>query len=241
MKKTISLFLLSLISIAIFAQLEKKIKSEGVVEGSIIKDGKEIPGYIKQVYDVEYSGSTYSAPWNYQTEVRFIEKSVFETTEKIKNKMYESYGPKDIQGYKYESLVYVSLKFQDLTAVGMGLIPKMTFLRQFSVGKVSVYQYFSSPPAVLVGESIAPYYVDGNKPMYIYTKGDDIKTKGVNEMSIEKELADCPYVTEKQQRGEYKALGGEGEASGISKLMNNSLFRVEVRLQAINDYNNNCK
>jgi hypothetical protein len=60
-------------------------------------------------------------------------------------------------------------------------------------------------------------------------------------LNIEKELADCPMVVEKQSKGEYKAIGSEGESSGLNKLVNNVAFREEVRLMAIEDYNKNCK
>lgn len=151
--------------------------------------------------------------------------------------MFQSYGPKEIQGYKYDSLIYKSLKFQDLSS----LIPEMLFLREAISGSISVFQYFATPSSTNFDENMKPKYLDCNKPLFTYIKGDDIKTQGVIEMNIEKDLAECAYVTEKQARGEYKLIGQEGESSGFTKVFNNTVFRLEVHLQAIRDYNENCK
>lgn len=60
-------------------------------------------------------------------------------------------------------------------------------------------------------------------------------------LNIEKELSDCPYVTDKQSKGEYGVLGKDGEASGLNKLFSNLAYRESVRLKAIEDYNINCR
>lgn len=241
MKKIIGLFFMLIIfSSHVFSQFEEKIKKENVVIGSITKDGKEIIGYIKAIRTVVYENNAeFSSPWNFQNDIDFIPKEVFETTAKIKNKLFESYGPKDIDGYKYEDNIYVSLKYQDLSAVGTGMFPKMVFMRQISAGKISTFYNYDFPPSIVTG-SFAPEYTRCNKPHLIYKKGKDGKAKLVNDLNIEKELADCPYVIEKHKKGEYKAIGGEGESSGFNKLVNNTLYKEQVRVNAIEDYNLHC-
>ncbi|MBN1185795.1 MAG: hypothetical protein JXB49_26170 [Bacteroidales bacterium] len=54
-------------------------------------------------------------------------------------------------------------------------------------------------------------------------------------------MLDFPIVVEKQSKGEYKVVGSEEESSGLNTAFINSVFREQVRLIAIEDYNKNCK
>lgn len=219
--------------------LEDKIEKENVVKGEIIKDGKSTPGYIKEMYAFS-DGSIYPAPWEFQSGIKFIAKEDFEKAEKIKNKMYEKYDAKDLDGYKYDTLVYESVKYADLSAVGTGMIAKKMFMRKILEDKISLYHHFNSPPAVVGSEGFTPYYVECANPNLVYKVGDDGKLKLVNNLNVEKELEGCPEVVEKFSNGEYQALESNGEASGANKLLNNTLFRGGVRLMAIEDYNKTC-
>ena len=228
-----------------FGQIEKKMKDENVVAGSIIKDGKEIVGYIKRM-DYEYfGGKKYPSPWSFQSEIKFIPKDIFENTKKIKNKLYKKYTPKDCDGYKYDTLIYESVKYADLTAVGTNMIPKKIFMRKVVDNKISIFHYFKTPPSVMVSQgdnnSIDKTLTDCATIQYVYRIGKDGKLKLVEDLNIEKELADCPMVVQKQQKGEYKVIGKEGSSSGLNKFINNIAYRVDVRLMAIADYNQNCK
>ncbi|MTI26186.1 hypothetical protein [Fulvivirga kasyanovii] len=220
--------------------VEEKIENENVVLGEIIKDGKSTIGYIKMMYAYD-DGSVYPAPWQYQSDIRFIPKEDFEKAEKIKNKMYEKYDAKDIDGYKYDTLVYESVKYADMSAVGTGMIAKKMFMQKILDDKISLYYHYDSPPAVVSGETFASYYIECAKPHLVYQVGDEGKLKLVNDMNVEKELADCPDVVTKYKNGEYEALKSNGEASGANKLLNKVLFREGVRKMVIEDYNKSCK
>jgi hypothetical protein len=244
MKKLLmSLILVSSISAISFGQIEKKMQEEGVVPGIIYKNGGEMQGYIKKMGSEYWESKSYPAPWEFQSEIKFIPKDVFEKNEKIKNKFYEGYGPKDCDGYKYDTLIYESVKYSDMSAVGMGMLPKKVFMKKVLDSKISLFQRFDNPPAVGVYQpgEYEKLLLECGKIHLVYRNGKNGKLKLVNDLNIEKELSDCPMVVEKQSKGEYKVVGSEEKSSGLNKLINNSAFREQVRLMAIEDYNKNCK
>jgi hypothetical protein len=225
-----------------YSQLTEKIEKEKVVPGYIIKNGKEIRGYIKETGTAYTRGKFFPAPWQFQSDIKFIPRDVFETTEKITNKLFEKYGPKEIEGYKYESMVYESVNYTPFSDIGLSDIPRMIFLRKINNEKITLYHLFDSPPNVVSGpEGFEPVYLECAVPSLVYLKEKGGNVKKVIFLNIEKELADCPFVTEKQKKGEYKVMGKEEEASGLNKLINNTMYREKVRLMAIEDYNKNCK
>lgn len=223
------------------SQLSDKMEKEGVVSGTIFKNGGKIEGYIKKTGTAWTEGTAYPAPWEFQSGIKFIPKDVFENNEKIKNKYFETYEPKDCEGYLYDTLYYESVKYADMSAVGLNMIAQKVFMLRILEDKISLYNYFNTPPSVVSGEeTFAACYEECAEVQWVYRIGSEGKLKLVNDMNIEKELADCPLVTEKQANGEYKVIGQEGKSSGGNKLLNNLAFRVEVRLMAIDDYNANC-
>ena len=242
-KERLILFLaITLVSTSAHSQLSEKIKTEKVVDGSIIKEGKEIQGYIKITGTAYTRGKFFPAPWQFQSDIKFIPKDIFEQTEKIKNKLFVSYGPKEIDGYRYDTLIYESVKYADLSEISLSIIPQMIFIRKIKDGKIALYHHFSSPPNVVTGpEGFEPAYIECSRPNLVYQKENNGTLKLVKFLNIEKELSDCPYVTEKQSRGEYGVVGKDGEASDLNKLYSNLAYREEVRLKAIEDYNNNCR
>ncbi len=239
-----STLVLLCISVAAFGQIEEKMKKEGVVRGTILKNGGKIEGFIKiegTVYEMN-TKEWFPAPWEFQDGIKFIPTDVFEKNEKIKNKLFDKYEPKDCDGYIYDDMEFESVKYADMSAVGMGMIPKKVFMRKISEDKISLYQFFATPPSVTTGpDGFKPFYEECNIIQWVYKIGEDDKLKLVNNLNIEKELSDCPMVVEKQAKGEYKAVGDEENQSKMNKLINNSVFKEQVRLMAIADYNENCK
>ena len=236
MKKVFLSLILVCLSVSIFAQsksLEQKIKDEDVQECVLYKGGEEIQGYIKKmvVYDYE---TIFPAPWLYQKQIRFIPKDIFEKTEKIKGKMYVSYEPKDCDGYKCDSKEYVSVKYSDMSAVGMSMIPKKIFMQKVLDGKVSIFYHYQEPPVVMTG-SAAPYYIECGKEEIVYQIGENGKLKLLNNLNIDKEMADCPYVIDKWSKGEYNKVAGK---KVLSVILNDNLNK---KVEAILDYNSNCK
>ncbi|WP_010662307.1 hypothetical protein [Marinilabilia salmonicolor] len=239
----IFLMLFFSISSVLFGQLEEKMKKEGVVKGTIIKNGKATDGFIKILGKTYHDDKWYPAPWEFQSKIKFIPTKTFENTEKVKNKHFEKYDAKDIDGYTYDSLVYESVKYADMSAVGMNMLPKKMFMRRIADDKISLYVHFYEMPDVMVyeGNEYVELLEENAKPNLVYKIGKNGKLKLVNNLNIEKELSDCPQIVEKQKKGEYKVVGKDGEeASGLKKVLNNSVFREDVRLQAIQDYNENC-
>jgi hypothetical protein len=240
--KCFALACLAMIALNAQGQRTDKMKEEDVVVGSIIRDGKEIQGYIKAMGWSAVGDKVFSAPWEFQKDIRFMEKETFEKAEKIRNKDYEKLEAGDIDGYKYrDSLVYESVKYADMSAVGAGMIPKKMFMRKVSDGKISLYVHFGSPMVVGESHEFEQSYIDSAVPNYVYRIGKDGKLKLVNSLNVKKELADCPAVVEKYEKGDYGVQAGEEKKSGLAKLADKTIARDGVRFGAIDDYNNVCK
>jgi hypothetical protein len=209
-------------------QIEEKMEKEGVVRGAILdKNGEEIEGYIKikgKVYGMD-TKQYYPAPWEYQDNIKFIHKDVFENTPEIKSKLYKKYGAKDIRAYQYEDMYFEAIKYADLSAVGLNMIPQWTFLRRIIDGKISVFYHYNNPPSVVVGETFESHYIECAKEHVVCRKNKEGKLKlidGIAGLRINKDWEDCPFVKEKYDNKEY--LGS----------------MLEICLAAIKDYNENC-
>lgn len=235
-----SSFLLFL-SMMLHGQIEEKIIKERVVPGKILKDGKELDGYIKRTGSLAGDSKNYAAPWLFQDDVKFIPKDIFEKTEKIKGSLYEKYGPDDCEGYSYDTLTFESVKFSNMTNVGFGMLGQKLFMQVISRDKISMYHFFNSPPKVITGaDTWEKYYLECAEPNLVYRIGKDGKLKIIEHLNIEKELADCPSVVEKHKNQGYQdenLKGRKGLFAAMGKL--NDLDMVRVR--AIEDYNQSCK
>ncbi len=242
-RRSLSVFLFSIISLTSVAQVDiaKRIEEENVVAGFIIKDGKEIPGYVRKMGTTPLPGSTdiYPAPWEFQKDIRFMEKNAFETAEKIKNKDFSKYEPDDLDGYKYDTLAFESVKYSDMSAVGTGMIARKMFMRKLKDGKISLFAHFSMP--IVVGEvsEFKTSYEECAQPNIVYRIGKDGKLKLVNSLNVKKELAACPVVVEKYEKGDY-GISGENK-TGLAKLADKTILRDGVRLAVIDDYNVQCQ
>jgi hypothetical protein len=238
--------LLSCCLMLLFAQafsqgdLNEKISSENVVAATIIKEGKEIAGYIKQMGTTSLNGNNYAAPWEFQGDIRFMEKDAFEKAEKIKNKDYMKYEAGDIDGYKYNGEIYEAVKYADMSAVGAGMVAKKMFLKKVTEGKITLYHHFSSPISMGEMSEMEESYRESANPNVVYRIGQDGKLKLVNSLNVKKEITDCPTVVEKYEKGEYGTDGGE-EKSGLAKLADKTILRDGIRMAVIEDYNATCK
>lgn len=242
MKKIVFSILLLSFSMLSFGQLEEKMKAEGVVEGVIIKKGEEIKGFIKKEGTAWANDKTFPAPWEFQDEIRFISEDDFIKLKKIKRKHYSKYGPKDCDGYIYDGQLYESVKYSDMSAVGLNMLPVRMFMHKALEDKISLYYFFETPPPVVSGpDGFEPYYIECGKSQLVYKIGDDGKLKMVGNMNVEKELADCPMVVEKFKNNEYKTIGDEDNDSKLNKFVNKAIFKSNAVFMAIEDYNKNCK
>lgn len=228
------------------AQQSEKMNYESVVAGAIIKDGKEIPGYIGMMGTTSVGTETtrYPAPWEFQSKIRFIEKQKFDQAEKIKNKDYEKLEPGDIDGYRYygrDTLIYESVKYADMSAVGMNMLAKKMFMRKVLDGKITLFHHFQTP--LMIGEvsSIRNDVIEYANPNVVYRQNADGKLKLLNSLNVKKELTDCPVVVAKYENNEYKVVGNEDNNSNSNNFLNKTLLRDGVRLLVVEDYNKTCK
>ena len=232
-----------LLSFSAYSQLDRKIADENVIPGAVIKDGKEIHGYIRRIGTTYLDESLYSTPWEFQKDIRFMEKEAFAKAEKIKNKDYTKYEAGDIEGYKYngDSLTFESVKYADMSAVGTGMITKKMFMRKVGDGKITMFFHYGQP--LVVGElsAIEASYEESAVPNYVYRIGKEGKLKLVNSLNVEKELADCPAVVEKYQKGDYGVAAGEEKRSSLAKLADKTIARDGIRISVIADYNEVCR
>jgi hypothetical protein len=243
-KKTVfTLVVLVFATITSYAQLEEKIKRENVTPGTIIKDGKEIEGFFRSIHQVHSTSKAFPSPWRFQEEVSFITKEDFTNIPKLKGKNYKKYTAKELEGYRYDTLTFESVKYADMSAVGMGMVAKKMFLRKVHSGKISMYHHHATPPNVTTGPGgFDSHYIECGKPNLVYRIGENGKLSLVNSLNIKKELADCPTVVEKHEKGLYKVTSDQEKETGkAEKFLNSIAFRDEVRLLAIEDYNTNCQ
>ena len=223
--------------------LIKKIQKENVVKGVIIQQGIETEGYIKKISENRsYEGKNYKAYDNFQSEISFIPKDLFENTEKLKGNMYTKYKPYHIDGYKYiyengDMLVYESVKYSDKSTISVRTIAQEKFLRLDSKGKLSIYTYYNAPPAVMSGSDyIRKRYEEAEEAQVTYRRADSKESpKMIEFVSIEKELADCPQVVEKYKRGDYGV--GEKVKSKFLKTLNKVSNNDQVKYAALMEYN----
>jgi hypothetical protein len=226
--------------------IEDKMKAENVVRGTIIKDGKETEGYLLKTGTTTLISSTdvVPAPWEFQKDIRFIEKSTFAALEKVKLKNFEKYSADDIDGYKYEGdsiMTFESVKYADMSAVGTGMIAKKMFMQKYSEGKISLYLHYSPPISMGEVSAMEQSMRDGAVGSLVYKVGKDGKLKLINNLNVKKELVDCPAVVEKFEKGGYGMQADKGEATGLAKFADQTLNRDVIRLAAILEYNTICK
>jgi hypothetical protein len=230
-----------------FCQIVQKTKDHNVVQGTIIRDGNKVEGYIvkmgREKIPFSMSETTHNAPWSFQKEILFIEKLKFESLAKVKYKDYEKLTPKEIDGYTYnnDSLVYESLKYGDLNSVGTGMIPKQLFLRKVFKSTISVYIHYTPPPLNGPEEKQIADFKESEKANLVYhNKTGNSNAKGISLINIQKELADCPKVVENYKKGNYKSRGLEKQGEYAEYLLNASEQDI-ARLYAIAEYNRkNC-
>ncbi|NME69243.1 hypothetical protein [Flammeovirga aprica] len=222
--KTILIFF-TLIGIAITSFAQEN--NQKFIDGSITVNGKVIEGYLWK--------KNGNAPWDFQKEVRFITYDGFKKLTKVKFKYFNKYGPKDCEGYTYEGTYYEAVKYADMSAAGAGMIAKRMFMKQHSLGKITLYEFFQVPPSITTGNTPPP----SKTGTMVYRKGKEGKLKAVKDIVIKKEFADCPLVLENYEKGDYNFF--EEDDSGLIKALSKTAANpVEVRMLAIADYNENC-
>lgn len=226
--------------------LEDKMKAENVVRGSIIKDGNETEGFILRTGTTTMISSTevVPAPWEFQKDIRFIEKSIFEGLEKVKFKNFEKYSADEIDGYKYQGdslMTFASVKYADMSAVGTGMIAKKMFMQIIFEGKVSLYNHYSAPMSMGEVSAMEQSIRDGAIANVVYKIGKDGKLKLINNLNVKKELIDCPAVIEKFEKGGYGMQAEKEQATGLAKLADQTLNRDVIRMAALMEYNTTCK
>jgi hypothetical protein len=236
----VSITLLFCLSVGAFAQDRQKMEIENVVPGVVIVNNIEIQGYIKKVnsYQSPTTNKLLPCPWELQSNIKFITKDVFDNSQKLSNKDYTKYDPKNCQGFKYtsdsETYIYESVKFDATT--GMGIMPRPMFLRVITSKKIALFHYFTSEVRISTGDVNLD---ESEKPQSVYRVGKEGKLKFVLNMSITKELNDCPIVIERYGKGNQEDSQKKGLINSLVKISDD--YRVNRALRAIEDYNDNCQ
>jgi len=201
------LAIMAVLSISCFAQYEQKMKSEGVIKGSIVINGEKKDGYIKCGPSVDFDGDTYYAYFELQRGIKFIDKETFESLDKIKGKNYIKYGPKDIESFVFDDIQFESVKYCiDPMAGGTNAIPKKLFLSVLKVyDNIKFYAWFEesdnySEPGKLNKDKFLNNLAT---PTVAYKLKDADGARAVYRLSVKKEL-NCPVIQEKMSNKMYK-------------------------------------
>ncbi|AZQ63994.1 hypothetical protein EI427_17710 [Flammeovirga pectinis] len=219
-----------------FSLLSFAQDGKSYIEGTISKDGQQIEGYIWRMGTTTgIDLSNESAPWEFQKTIRFISKEDFKSIKKVKYKYFPKVSPKDCDGYTYEGQFYEAVKYADMSAAGAGMIAKRMFMKRISVDQISIYQHFDEPDVLIDASTIQ----NAQKPHIVYRIGKEGKLKIVHDMNVKKELADCQFVLDKYEKGQYK-LFEKKDSNLLKKLANTTVSNHDVRMQIIEDYNANC-
>jgi hypothetical protein len=245
LKVIIASALIMCVSSVAFAQYEEKMQEEGVVHGTVTVNGETIEGYIKKD-EVTFAEKTHIAYYSLQKSIKFIDKSTFENTEKIKRKMYTTYTPKNCQGFTYESEVFDVRRYADNSAVGFNMIPRNMFMRQIKVnGPVTFYLHYNTPSIVYTGEGAyeAEMTEIFKNPHLAYFRDGMEKPEMIDHLT-KKDFADCPRIQQKMENKEYEKsrTKEDNEALyGIAEYHNISLFD-ERNLNVLEDFiKNGCQ
>lgn len=207
MKKTLIIIAASLISVFSFSQnlgpnqhLGKILKEDGTQEEGIIE-------------------ADLTLPWRLQKEIKFFDKMLLEYGSKIKNKDKKEYGPKDIKGYSIGDKVWESQKYADLSAVGPAALGAMFFLERVENGKIKLFNFYGTPPAIVTGETIDQSNEEYRTPLLLIQKGTDKAKVLAPATDLSKFIGDCPEVNEKYKKGEFGNKAVDEDKNKMGKLL----------------------
>ena len=148
-----------------------------------------------------------SYPWAVQRSVSIFDKSL-RNAKKVKKKDKTEYKAKDIQGLQFNGKVF---EVHKIAATGnseyastIGGLVKPTLIEKIEDGAISMYRVYGYPPKVASGVDFNTIYEDlRNKPEYYVEKDHDGELKAMNNINIEKWIADAPETSKKFADGEY--------------------------------------
>jgi len=179
-------------------------------------------------------------PWYYQKKISIVDKEVFESVEKIKNKNKNLYKPSDVKGFRIGTQLYETQKYSDLSALGMASLPTDYFLEVAVYGKVKIYKFYQTPyvesgSAPLSSDELNQKFRD-NPLILIWKEGE--KTKEVSLVKIEKYFGDNERVMGKYAKGEYGNTVDDPDKKVLGKLLDKAGDdKEQIIIQMAIDYN----
>lgn len=213
-----------------FAQdLAKKMKDNEVVKGTVFVDGKSIEGYIKAVKSFVIDNEMNALYiWKLQYKIEFIEKSVFENTEKIKGKLFTKYTSKNCSGFIYEdeklgAITFEATKYHDASALGFPANDFLQVLKKY--GDITFYAWYEAPATttLMLGASDGPALTPEDAylvpQVFVKREGSSMAHYAGN-FKVEKEFADQKELLEKYNNEEFD--------SERTIEMNDALFGLPV-------------
>lgn len=193
--------------------------SKDFVKGDItLANGKVINCYIEYHFPgVMQNGVTYLDETEYQ---------LLKNGKKVKKKLFNKLSPKKIKEIKLSNgRKFKTVKFSDLTAVGLGTIPKLYILEIVVDGNISVFKKYSKTGGVSIvsGDEAAAIVqdIEGKKQklsleekiaasnqsfeILIHKKGDKM-AKSISSIVIDKFIKDKKDVFDKYKSGQYGSI-----------------------------------
>lgn len=202
---------------------------------------KQYKGYIIEKDGSRTSGVIWrKGPIRDQKRIDFITEEDWNSLKKNKRKYFTEYKPKEILGYGYGDIHYLSGKYADMSAVGMNMFAKSYFLKVLSQGKINAYIFYEGPELKTEEtEEAIVIYLEEQKAILL--QKDNGKIKVSEQVSIPELIADCPEVKEKYIAGEYGFTPkDDGKKKGLGKLIGKAKDKKQLEAHiktVIDDYN----
>ncbi|MCQ2974880.1 MAG: hypothetical protein MJ211_08720 [Bacteroidales bacterium] len=253
MKNFFLLICLALFSNYSFGQFESRMKEQKVVKGTVTVNGETKEGYISMPRMISSDGKELPCITDLQESFIFIDKTTFETVEKIKGKDKVKYTAKDCESFTYQDLVFESRKI----SLDLNPIPKTLFLLvQKKRDNATFYSVFSATSNV--GNATTPF---GLASFVVFINGSD-KAKYVDQINPKKDFSNCSAILSKLDNKEYDeirtaeqnfdlmgikmATGDKGDSADgaldLDKLLGTGVDKLNRNLNVLDDYvNGKCE
>ena len=212
MKKIVVILYVLIVSTAVYAQ--KKLGENQHYATLIYPDGNESEVVLL---------ANLNRPWLHQQKIFTVDKNLFESLSKIKNKDKIDFKAGDLKGYKIGSQLYETQKYADVAAGGpIAALPKDYFMEVAVQGKITVYKFYAEPERTGSNSHLSFEELEQqelNNPFILILK-EGQKLKETTTIKIENYFGDNERVMEKYNNGEYGNMVLDTEKKGLGKLVN---------------------
>lgn len=167
-----------------------------------------------------------------------VDKELFYSGIKIKNKHRIKYKSKDIKGYKIGDVRYEAIKYADMTAIGPASLGAVYFMEVLKEGSINLYKFYEEEIFPQLPQETIYEEVEKNARILIQ-KGDD-KVREVINVNLAEYIDDEHEILAKYENGDYGNLKSKDSDAGVAKFVKTQLNREANELwvlDVVEEYN----